>query len=113
MAFFPVVFWIILLWFLFGRTRFRLSEKGLWVQKRLFFWRRMMFVPVETMHCVRQEKDGGREMEEDSFATWKLLMKADQDMELLWKQPIDKSDWLGEVLAERYKIPFILSEERE
>jgi hypothetical protein len=34
-------------------------------------------------------------------------------MELLWKQPIDKSDWLGRVLAEKYDIPFTPSEERE
>jgi hypothetical protein len=77
------------------------------------FLGRIKIMPVESMRYVRQEKDGGREMEDDSFATWKLLMKADQDMDLLWKQPIDKSDWLGQALAERYKIPFISSEERE
>jgi hypothetical protein len=113
MAFFPLAFGIMLLWFLFGRTRFRLSEEGLWVQKRLFFWQSAKFVPVETMRCVVQEKDGGQEMEDDSFATWKLLMKANRDMELLWKQAIDKSDWLGSVLAEKYGIPFISSQERE
>jgi hypothetical protein len=113
MAFFPLAFGIILLWFLFGRTRFRLSAEGLWVQKRLFFWRSARFVQAEAMHGVKQEKDGGREMDEDSFATWKLSMKADRDMELLWKQPIDKSDWLGRVLAEKYDIPFTPSEERE
>jgi hypothetical protein len=113
MAFFPLTFGIILLWYLFGRTRFRLSHDGLWVQKQLFFWRRVAFVPMETMRCVKQEQDGGRAMDEDSFVTWKLSMQASRDMDLLWKQPIDKSDWLGRVLAERYGIPFIPSEERE
>jgi hypothetical protein len=113
MAFFPLAFGAILLWFLFGRTRFRLSKEGLWVQKRLFFWKSVTFVPVETMRWMEQEKDGGREMEDDSFATWKLSLKASPGMELLRKQPIDKSDWLGRVLAEKYGIPFIPSEERE
>jgi hypothetical protein len=113
MAFFPLAFGIILLWFVFGQTRFRLSDNGLWVQKHLFFWRSTNYLPAEAMRWVRQEKDGGRKMDDDSYATWKLVMKADRVMELLWKQPIDKSDWLGQVLAEKYNIPFFSSEERE
>jgi len=113
MAFFPLAFGLILMWFLFGRTRFTLSEQGLWVHKQLFFWQRIRFVPVEAMRYVQQEKDGGQEMTEDSFATWRLRIKTSEDIELLWKQPIDKSDWLGKVLAEKYSIPFIQAEERE
>ncbi len=102
---------VVLAWFLFGQSRHGLSDEGLWVQKRLFFWQSNRFIPLQAMRSVRQVKDGGQE--EDSFPTWGLRIQAEGDTNLLWRQPIEKSDWLGEVLSECYDIPFVPSDERE
>ncbi len=107
---------IVLMWFLFGRNCFGLSEDGLWIQKRLFFWQRIKFVPLEDMQNVRQVKDGGQVVAgqvEDSFSTWGLKIYAEKETNLLWRQPIEMSDWLGGVLSNWYDIPFVPSDERE
>jgi hypothetical protein len=95
---------IALSWFLFGKSRFRLSENGLSVQKRLFFWHHTRFVPRDAMLRFTQVKDGGPRgkihwSDDDSFPTWGLILNAKQDMNVQGRQLVDQSSWSG-VIAE-------------
>jgi hypothetical protein len=91
---------VALSWFLFGKSRFRLSENGLSVQKRLFFGHRTRFVPRDAMLRFTQVKDGGsrgkiRWSDDDSFPTWGLILNAKQDTNVQNRQLIDQSSWTG------------------
>src|SRR5258706_16370329 len=98
-------FFVFLLWNLFGRSGFRIASHALHVEKRLFFWRRVKTIHVSTMKSLEQIKDGGEG--DDSFPSWGLRLVAERQFTLLFRQPIEKSDWLGLLLSQAFKIPYI------
>ena len=53
---------------------------------------------------VKQVKDGGEG--EDSFPSWGLALIAGTEVHVLSRQPIDKSDWLGPIIAKWAGVEF-------
>ena len=124
------------LWFTFGITEFKASRESLVVSKKLFGMSKKNRIPTINIQYFYQIKDGGEDM--DSFPSWGLevvtnhkihertisfpsWIQADENtinrliyktIVLLSKQPIDKSDWLGRVLADFYKVEFRMTEKR-
>ena len=101
-----VAAWIVylLLWKLFGLTTFEVSQQELVVSKRLLGWQRLQRIPASTISRLEQCKDGGEGR--DSFPSWELKLYAQSPLTLLSREPIDKSDWLGEFLAHYYRVDF-------
>jgi hypothetical protein len=54
--------------------------------------------------AVRQVKDGGDG--EDSFPSWALAVVGRTEMRVLSKQPIEKSAWLGLIVARWAGVTF-------
>lgn len=115
------------LWHIFGITYFQASHNSLIIVKQLFTMRLRISIPSPAIQYFNQMKDGGEGM--DSFLSWGLEIITNQriyersislpswfpglsDREmyrtvmLLDKQSIDKSDWLGRVLADFYDVNY-------
>lgn len=101
---------LLMLWFIFGITEFRASPDSFIVIHQFLGFSSKEQIPSHTIQSFVQIKDGGENM--DSFPSWRLFVIANQKVGLLARQPIEKSDWLGRVLADFYKVQFIPSEKR-
>jgi hypothetical protein len=101
---------LLMLWFIFGITEFRASQNSLVVVHRFLGFSSKEQIPSHTIQSFLQIKDGGENM--DSFPSWGLFVIANQKVGLLARQPIEKSDWLGRVLADFYRVQFVPSEKR-
>ncbi|NJN57779.1 MAG: hypothetical protein HC879_09900 [Leptolyngbyaceae cyanobacterium SL_5_9] len=99
------IFTLWTLWFIFGITEFRASQDSLVVVYRFLGFSSKKQIPGYTIRSFAQSKDGGENM--DSFPGWGLLVIANQEVELLQRQPLEKSDWLGRVLADFYRVQFV------
>lgn len=100
---------LFMLWFIFGITEFRASQNSLVVIHRFLGFSSKEQISSHTIQSFLQIKDGGENM--DSFPSWGLLI-ANQRVILLARQPIEKSDWLGRMLADFYRVQFVPSEKR-
>jgi hypothetical protein len=92
------------LWFFFSVTTFTLGTDQLVVERSLWGYRRRRAFPRAAIRAVSQVKDGGEG--EDSFPGWGLVVSASSRVKVLTRQPIDKSNWLGPVLAEWAGVVF-------
>ncbi|AFZ26868.1 hypothetical protein Cylst_4812 [Cylindrospermum stagnale PCC 7417] len=123
------------LWITFGITEFLAVDDSLIVIKRLLWMSKDQEVTRMNIQYFQQVKDGGEG--EDSFPSWGLELITNQKkydgnisipswipestingmiykkIILLDKQSIEKSDWLGTVLADFYKVEFHSSEKRQ
>ncbi|MBN3877292.1 hypothetical protein [Nostoc sp. JL23] len=121
-------------WITFGVTDFLAADDSFIVIKKLFWMSKQQEVTRMNIQYFQQVKDGGEG--EDSFPSWGLELVTNQKIYdgnislpswipestinqiiytkivLLDKQSIQKSDWLGSVLADFYKVEFCASEKR-
>jgi len=106
-----VIFFLSAIWHLFGMTTFTMTNPELMVSRKLFFLKWGKSLKREQIDGFEQIKDGGED--EDSFPSWGLNVRGARRMSLLSRQPIDKSDWLGKLLAEYYNADYLVSTNRE
>lgn len=104
---------LLFLWLLRGRTELLLHEDCLMLRRSLFSYQHETRVSRSAVTRVMQVKDGGEG--DDSFPTWGLKMEhaRGETIRLLWRQPIERSDWLGPLVAEWARKPFEPSAQRE
>lgn len=102
---FMIPFWIgeylaikFVLWHFFSVTTFEVEEDCLKVSRRLFRFKKERAFPIAQIEAIQQVKDGGDG--EDSFPTWGLVVEGEKDVAILSRQPIEKSEWLGPILAD-------------
>jgi len=95
---------------IFGTTTFSVTDRALLIKRSLFGLSRSRQFRRDEIQCLEQIKDGGGS--NDSFPTWGLRVVARRKHWLLKRQPIDKSDWLGQFLAERLAVDYKPSEKR-
>lgn len=90
-------------WAGFGSTELRLNNTVLTIEKRLFKLSKIEQVDRIKMINFYQLKDDFR------TPSWSLKLKTNQGkiICLVIRQPIEVSDWLGRLLADRYQVEFI------
>lgn len=96
---------------LFGSTRFVATERDLTVYRTLWFWTRKSRIDRTRIREFVQVKDGGGK--EDSFPSWGLKVTGARTVNLLSRQPIEKSDWLGALLARHFGVEYLPSDDRD
>lgn len=103
---------LLFLWLLRGRTELLLYEDCLILRRSLSSYQRETRVSRSTVTRVMQVKDGGEG--DDSFPTWGLKVEhaRGETVSLLWRQPIERSDWLGPVIADWAGKPFEPAKDR-
>jgi hypothetical protein len=100
-----IIYWtFFVLFHRFGSTRFVATRSALVVIKSLFFLRVKRSVDRTAIAVFRQVRDGGHE--EDSFPSWGLELRGKRTVRLIARQPLEKSDWLGELLSEWFDVPY-------
>jgi len=99
-----VAFWIIeivvicfVCWYFFGVSVFTFESDVLIVERRFVFRLRHWRIRKADIVTVIQEKDGGEDG--DSFPSWGLVVMSPARRKVLYRQPFDKSNWLGGVIA--------------
>jgi len=99
-----LAFWIVaiitagfLLLLFFSEKVFFIDAENLRIEKEMFGFKQSKTIPKGSINRLIQVKDGGGE--EDSFPSWGLQLEAGKNVTLIFRQPYDKSIWLGEVLA--------------
>ena len=104
MALFMVPFWAaefgvagFVAWYFWAVTEFQFGPDELVYEKSLGRFRRRHVLPRRRIQTVRQVKDGGEG--EDSFPSWGLIVSTTEPLVLLHRQPIEKSRWLGQIIA--------------
>jgi hypothetical protein len=111
LALFILPFWVIgflvagyVAWYFFSATRFTFGPDLLVVERSLWRFRRKRQFGRAEVTVVRQVKDGGEG--EDSFPSWALAVVGRKEIRVLSKQPLDKSAWLGPIIARWAGVPF-------
>jgi len=66
-------------------------------------WTRIVDRP--SIKKIVQVQDGGDD-EDDSFPSWGLKVVSDKDVKLIFRQPYEKSLWLGEILSQWAGVEF-------
>ena len=109
---FAIVFFLCVAMFnLFGLTEIIATQDSLTVRRSLWFWSSSKRIDFNRSLLFEQVKDGGEG--EDSFPSWGLRAVSRKKLMLLSRQPIEKSDWLGRVLADHFDVKFIPATIRE
>lgn len=91
-------------WYFFSATRFTFGPDLLVVERFLWRWNRQRQFARADVRAVRQVKDGGEG--EDSFPSWALAVVGHREVRVLSRQPIDKSAWLGPIIAQWAGVAF-------
>jgi hypothetical protein len=99
-----VYFSCFVLFQLFGTTTFHTSVQGITIRQYLFGFSRTRHLPRDELRYLEQIKDGGEGG--DSFPSWGLRLIGRRKVWLLSRQPIDKSDWLGQFLAQQLDLEY-------
>jgi len=99
------------LFHLFGSTKLVATERDLTMYRTLWFWTRKSRIGRAEIRGFVQVKDGGGH--EDSFPSWGLEAAGDRAVKLISRQPIEKSDWLGPLLARHFEVEYIPSDIRD
>lgn len=85
-------------WLFGSNSVFTLTASELTAERAFWRIRRRHVFPRGSIVEIRQIKDGGEG--EDSFPSWTLAVVGEKEVRILSRQPLDKSAWLGPVLAE-------------
>lgn len=109
---FMLPFWYVLffvgvyfVWFVWSTTQLRLGVNELVAERTLFGFRRSRVFAKGQIIKVRQVKDGG-EGPEDGFPSWGLVLVGERQGKVLSRQPFEKSEWLGPVIAKWAGVEF-------
>jgi hypothetical protein len=89
---------------LFGVTQFVADRHKLTIRKSVWFWSSSRSIDRNASLRFEQLKDGGEG--EDSFPSWGLRAVGSKKLMLLSRQPLEKSDWLGQLLSEHFGSEF-------
>ncbi|AFY37297.1 hypothetical protein Lepto7376_0923 [[Leptolyngbya] sp. PCC 7376] len=95
---------IVLINALFSKQSFHLDYADLTIHTKLWRWHRTRKIPKSNIQSVVQIKDGDRG--KDSFPSWGLQLKGKSSITLIFRQPYEKSEWLGQMIADWAKLPF-------
>lgn len=87
----------LLLNLVFSRKRFRVTPNAIEMETDLLGWKRTKTVQRSNLRYLEQVKDGGEG--EDSFPSWGLVAHGAEKTTLIYRQPHNKSLWLGRILA--------------
>ena len=104
-GFFAILYFLIFSLFnLFGVRQFVAERDQLTFRRSLLFWSSSRSIEGNQSLRFEQFKDGGEG--EDSFPSWGLRAIGRKKLVLLSRQPLEKSDWLGELLSEHFNSEF-------
>jgi hypothetical protein len=109
---FVCAFWVsevvvacLLIYLLFCKKSFRADAVCLSVDTVVLGFKRSKTIPRKSIKRFLQVKDGGEG--DDSFPSWGLKVEAEKKTTLLFRQPFEKSRWLGRILAKWARVDFI------
>ena len=95
---------VVLINALFRKQSFHLDYADLTIHTKLWRWQRKKRIPKSSIQELIQIKDGGRG--KDSFPSWGLKLQGQPSATLIFRQPYEKSEWLGQVIANWASVPF-------
>jgi hypothetical protein len=95
----------LLIYSIFCEKTFHLNYTDITIQTKLLRWQWQKIIPKTSIQQFTQIQDGGRGR--DSFPSWGLKLEGKTPTMLIFRQPYEKSYWLGQVLADWAKVPFI------
>ena len=99
------------LWHFRSITMFTFYPDRLLIERTLLRYRRQRSIPKQEVDVVRQIKDGGEG--EDSFPSWGLAIEGRTNIKLLSRQAIEKSAWLGPIVARWAEVEFESSHKKK
>lgn len=91
-------------------TAFTFYPDRLVLERTLLHSRRQLSIPKEEIEVVRQIKDGGED--DDSFPSWGLAVEGRSNIDLLSRQDIEKSAWLGPIVAHWAGVEYVSSNKK-
>ncbi len=99
------------IWYYGSTSTFAFERDQLMVERSLFRYQRRRFFPRSEISAIKQIKDGGEG--EDSFPSWGLVIVTGSQVVVLSRQPMEKSDWLGAIIANWAQVSFDPAETRK
>jgi len=94
----------LLAYLLFARKSYRLDVEKMIVETKVLLYRKRRLIRRDAIRRLVQVKDGGEG--DDSFPSWGLKVEADKKTTLIFRQPHEKSRWLGGILAHWAGVEF-------
>jgi len=107
-----MVFWgtdlvvaVLFTYLLFCRKSFRLDQENLVMKSDVLGFKRCKTIPKNSIQRLVQVKDGGEG--KDSFPSWGLKVEGINKATLIFRQPYEKSHWLGQILSKWAGVEFV------
>lgn len=94
-----------LVYIVFCRKTFRLGQSKLTIETKVLSLKWFRVFEKDSIERFVQVKDGGEG--KDSFGSWGLKMEGEQEDILIFRQPYEKSHWLGQILAQWADVEFV------
>ncbi|MEA5508355.1 hypothetical protein VB715_01115 [Crocosphaera sp. UHCC 0190] len=104
---FAIGFIYLIIYSLFCQKTFYFDDNNLTIETKILVLRWEQKVQKNFIKSVIQIQDGGED--EDSFPSWGLNVEANKQVSVIYRQPYEKSHWLGQIIAEWAKVDFIKS----
>ena len=95
----------LLIYLLFCKKCFYLNPSNLTIETNILGFKQYRKIEKYSIERFVQVKDGGKK--KDSFPSWGLKIEADKKTTLIFRQPYEKSHWLGQFLAQWAKVEFV------
>lgn len=105
-----IVVWCCLLYSIFCKQTFQIDYYNLVITTEILALKWDKTIPKDSIRRVVQVQDGGRG--KDSFPSWGLKIKGSKKASLIFRQPYEKSYWLGEFVANWAKVEFVPAPEK-
>jgi hypothetical protein len=105
-----IVVWCFLIYSIFCKQTFQIDYYNLVITTEILALKWDKTIPKNSIRRVVQVQDGGRGR--DSFPSWGLKIEGSKKASLIFRQPYEKSYWLGEFLANWAKVEFVLAPQK-
>jgi hypothetical protein len=97
----------VVIWYFSAITVFTFFPDKLTVRRHLLGIGWTCEFPKDGIARIQQVKDGGENG--DNFPSWGLRIEGAVKGRLLWRQPIDRSAWLGPIVAQWAGVSYVSS----
>ena len=100
-----IAMWCFLLYSMYCKQTFQIDYYNLAITTEILALKWDKTIPKDSIRRIVQVQDGGRGR--DSFPSWGLKIEGRKKARLIFRQPYEKSYWLGEFVANWAKVEFV------
>ena len=94
------------IWYFGNKRIFEFTSDKLIVARTCWMYKKQREIVMNNIAKIRQIKEKS-ESAEEGFSSWGIVIEADKKYKILYGQKIEKSEWLGRIIADWAKKEYV------